>query len=568
MPGELQGAGEWIRIAASEEAALRKIVECIPNFSEGRDSQVIDEIVAAIQLVAGAVLLDRESDADHHRSVITFVAPPEAVVDAALAGARKAAELINLNQHTGEHPRMGATDVIPFVPISGVTMDECVALARQCGERMWRELQIPVYLYEKAAARPERENLASLRKGQFEGIRDEIAKKENRKPDYGEARVHPTAGITAVGARPPLIAYNVNLGTDNVEIANRVARAVRHLSGGLRYVKALGFELKDRHLSQVSMNMVNYEGTPLFRAFEMVKREAARYGVPVVGSEIVGLVPQAALNEVSDFYLQLENFSAKQILENRLATALEAAPPARSATASGSMPQVEIHPVVAGIAGTEQGSRKIQVAALKLSNSIGVFPDLVAAATPTPGGGSVAAATGMMAASLGQMVCNLTIGKPKYTGRKLRLQIIRTELTDLSAQLRELIQEDANSFEAVLKAYRLPKETDEQKAARAARIQSATMAAIDVPMRTAGQSLAVLKLLRELADVGNPNALSDAAVGAQLAYAAVKGASYNVQVNLSSLADQEAATRCGVEMTRLLAEAKTLADEMDAKANS
>jgi glutamate formiminotransferase/formiminotetrahydrofolate cyclodeaminase len=548
---------------------LRKIVECIPNFSEGRNTQVIDEIVAAIQSVAGAVLLDRESDADHHRSVITFVAPPEAVVDAAIAGARKAAELINLNKHTGEHPRMGATDVIPFVPISGVTMDDCVALARECGERMWRELQIPVYLYEKAATRAERENLANLRKGQFEGIRDEIAAKDSRKPDYGDARVHPTAGITAVGARPPLIAYNVNLGTDNVEIANKIARAVRHLSGGLRYVKALGFELKDRHLSQVSMNMVNYEGTPLFRAFEMVKREAERYGVAVVGSEIVGLVPQAALNDASDFYLQLENFSASQILENRLAAAMEEAQqkalPPKVKTPSQ---EVEIHPVVEGIPGTEQGSRKIQVAALKLSNAIGVFPDLVAAATPTPGGGSVAAATGMMAAALGQMVCNLTIGKPKYTGRKLRLQLIRTELTDLSAQLRELIAEDADSFEAVLKAYRLPKETGEQQAARAARIQSATLVAINVPMRTAAQSLQVLKLLRELADIGNPNALSDAAVGAQLAHAAIKGASYNVQVNLSSLADQRAAARCGDEMARLLIEAKILADEMDAKANS
>jgi glutamate formiminotransferase/formiminotetrahydrofolate cyclodeaminase len=317
------------------------------------------------------------------------------------------------------------------------------------------------------------------------------------------------------------------------------------------------------------MNMVNYEGTPLFRAFEMVKREAERYGVPVVGSEIVGLVPQAALNDSSDFYLQLENFSANQILENRLAAAMEEAPqtalPPKAKTPSL---EVEIHPVVEGIPGTELGSRKIQVAALKLSNSIGVFPDLVAAATPTPGGGSVAAATGMMAAALGQMVCNLTIGKPKYTGRKLRLQLVRTELTDLSAQLRELIAEDADSFEGVLKAYRLPKETDEQKAARAARIQSATLVAINVPMRTAAQSLQVLKLLRELADIGNPNALSDAAVGAQLAHAAVKSASYNVQVNLSSLADQKAAIRCGAEMARLLTEAKTLADEMDAKANS
>jgi glutamate formiminotransferase len=302
---------------------LRKIVECIPNFSEGRCAEVIDQIVAAIKSVPGAVLLDRESDADHNRSVVTFVAEPDRVIDAAIAGAKKAAELIDLNKHSGEHPRMGATDVIPFVPISGVTMDDCVQLARVCGERMWSELGIPVYLYEKAATRPERENLAAVRKGQFEGIRDEIVINEARRPDYGEARVHPTAGITAVGARPPLIAYNVNLGTSDIEVANKIARAVRHQTGGLRYVKALGFELKDRGIVQVSMNMVNYEGTPLFRAFEMIKREAERYGVRVVGSEIVGLVPQRALNAVADFYLQLESFSEDQILEHRLVAAME-----------------------------------------------------------------------------------------------------------------------------------------------------------------------------------------------------------------------------------------------------
>src|SRR5215213_5029949 len=302
---------------------MRKIVECIPNFSEGRDTEIIDRIVSAIKAVPGAVLLDRESDADHNRSVVTFVAPPDRVVDAAIAGASKAAELIDLNRHSGEHPRMGATDVIPFVPISGVTMDDCVQLARECGERMWRELSIPVYLYEKAARRPARENLAAIRKGQFEGIRDEIATSEARRPDFGEPRLHPSAGITAVGARPPLIAYNVNLGTSDVEIANKIARAVRHQTGGLRYVKALGFELKDRGIVQVSMNMVNYEGTPLYRAFELIKREAGRYGVTVVGSEIVGLVPQRALNDCADFFLQLENFSENQILEQRLQAAME-----------------------------------------------------------------------------------------------------------------------------------------------------------------------------------------------------------------------------------------------------
>ena len=304
---------------------MRNIVECIPNFSEGRRVEIIDQIVSAIRSVPDAVMLDRESDPNHNRSVVTFVAPADRVVDAAVAGARKAAELIDLNKHTGEHPRMGSTDVIPFVPISGVTMDDCIALARNCGERLWSELGIPVYLYEKAATRTERENLATVRKGQFEGIRDEIASSEARRPDFGEPRVHPTAGITAVGARPPLIAYNVNLGTADVQIANKIAKAVRHQSGGFRFVKALGFELKDRGIVQVSMNMVNFEGTPLFRVFELIRREAERYGVAVIGSEIVGLVPQGALNAVADFYLQLENFSENQILEHRLAGAIEEA---------------------------------------------------------------------------------------------------------------------------------------------------------------------------------------------------------------------------------------------------
>ena len=544
---------------------MRKIVECIPNFSEGRRVGVIDQIVAAIAAVPGAVLLDRESDADHNRSVVTFVAAPETVVDAAIAAARKAAELIDLRAHTGEHPRMGATDVIPFVPISGVTMDDCVALARQCGERMWRELQIPVYLYEKAAAGPDRENLANLRKGQFEGIRDEIATAESRKPDFGDPRVHPSAGITAVGARPPLIAYNVNLATDNVEIANKVARAVRHLSGGLRYVKALGFELKDRHLAQVSMNMVNYEATPLFRAFEMVKREAERYGVRVVGSEIVGLVPQAALNDCSDFFLQLENFSANQILENRLAAATRAS---IAAAAGGASSGVQIRPVVEGIEGGEQSSRKIQVAALKLENAIGLFPEMVAAGTPTPGGGSVSAQCGVMASALGQMMCNLTIGKPKYAEIEPRLKTIRTELEELSVRLRGLIGEDADSYEAVLKAYRLAKETDQQKAIRAVRIQAATLGAIEVPIQTAENSFEVLERLRELADIGNPNALPDIGVGAQLALTAIKGASYNVQVNLSSLTDEAASESFQAKIKRLLGEATVLVDEVDAKANA
>lgn len=515
---------------------MRKIVECIPNFSEGRRAEVIDEIVAAIQSVKGAVLLDRESDSNHNRSVVTFVAPPEAAVDAAIAAAKKAAELIDLNTHAGEHPRMGATDVIPFVPIANVTMDECVKLAEACGERMFQELGIPVYLYEKAARRPERENLAAVRKGQFEGIREEIAGKESRRPDFGEAHVHPTAGITAVGARPPLIAYNVNLGTDNIEIANKIARAVRHLSGGLRYVKALGFALSDRGIVQVSMNMVNFEGTPLFRAFEMIRREAERYGVAIIGSEIVGLVPQKALNEATDFYLQLENFSDNQILEHRLAAALE-----------------------------DQAANEEDSKDFTLDDRLGSFAEAVAANTPVPGGGSVAAHSGWLAASLGQMVCRLTIGKKRYADVEGRVKEIQSQLQLTGARLRELIVEDARSFDAVMQAMKLPKESDAEKAARAEQIKEATRGAILVPLETARLALEVLRQLAELAEIGNQNALSDASVGAQLACTAVKGAFYNVLINLSSLDDKTEAEEFRRQIEALVKEATNTAEQVEAR---
>ncbi|MEM3555537.1 MAG: glutamate formimidoyltransferase [Candidatus Micrarchaeia archaeon] len=297
---------------------MERIVECIPNFSEGRRKEVIDEIVGEVKKVKGVKLLDVESDVDHNRSVVTFIGEPKAVLEAAFLAAKKASELIDMNKHKGEHPRIGATDVIPFVPISNVTMEECVELAKKLGKRIADELKIPVYLYEAAATKPERVNLADIRKGEYEGLKKEIETNPERKPDYGAAKLHPTAGATVVGAREPLIAFNVNLGTSNIEIAKKIAKAVRFSSGGFKNVKAKGFDIKNRGIVQVSMNLTNYKETPIFRVFEMVKREAERYGVPVIGSEIVGLVPLDALVDVSDFYLQLENFKKTQILETRL----------------------------------------------------------------------------------------------------------------------------------------------------------------------------------------------------------------------------------------------------------
>jgi glutamate formiminotransferase len=295
-----------------------KLIESVTNISEGRDKEKIEEIASQVESVEGVALLDLDSDPDHHRTVISFVGWPEAVEEAVVCLLAKATELIDLREHRGEHPRMGAVDVIPLVPIRGSTMEECIALSKRVGRRISEEFGIPVYLYERSATRPERRDLAAIRKGQFEGFFAKI-KEPDWAPDFGERRVHPTAGVVAVGARPPLIAYNVNLGTSDLKVAKQIAKAVRYRSGGLRYVKALGFTLEERGIVQVSMNMTDYEKTSLFHAFELIKREAERYGVPVVGSEIVGLTPQRALNMVADFYLQLEDFSEDQILENRIA---------------------------------------------------------------------------------------------------------------------------------------------------------------------------------------------------------------------------------------------------------
>jgi glutamate formiminotransferase len=297
---------------------MTKIVECVPNFSEGRRVDVIDALANEIKKNEGVRLLDYEWDADHNRSVMTFVGDPQGVKKAAFSACAKAAELIDMNKHTGEHPRIGATDVIPFIPISDVTMEDCVKLANELGAEIGNKLGIPVYLYEHAATTRKRRNLADVRKGQYEGLRKDIETDPERRPDFGPLVLHATAGATVVGARMPLVAYNVNLATDDVSIAKSIAKAVRHSSGGLRYVKALGMEIKERGIVQVSMNLTNYEKTPIFRVFEMIKREADRYGVEILGSEIVGLIPQNALVDSAEFYLRIEDFKKSQVLENRL----------------------------------------------------------------------------------------------------------------------------------------------------------------------------------------------------------------------------------------------------------
>ena len=292
-------------------------MECVPNFSEGRDLQKIDQIVAPFRARAGVKLLDYSNDEDHNRLVVTVVSEPEPLREAVIEAIGVAVKLIDLNHHQGQHPRMGAVDVVPFIPIKGVTMEEAIALSREVGEEVARRYQLPVFLYEKSATAPHRENLAAIRKGEFEGMAEKIHQPEWH-PDYGPAERHPTAGTVAIGARMPLVAYNINLSTPSLEIAHDIAKKIRFIGGGLRYCKAMGVELKDRGITQVSINMTDYTRTALYRAFELVRIEARRYGVSIVGSEIIGLVPMEALIDTASYYLGLENFSMQQVLEARI----------------------------------------------------------------------------------------------------------------------------------------------------------------------------------------------------------------------------------------------------------
>ena len=481
---------------------MRKIVQCVPNFSEGRRRPVVDAIVAEIAGVADTLVLDVEMDADHNRCVVTFIGSPLAVEEAALKAVGKAAELIDLRQHKGEHPRMGATDVVPFVPISGVTMAECVEIARRVGEKIATTWRIPVYLYESAATRPDREDLAQVRKGEFEGIRDEIETNSDRRPDFGEARVHPSAGATAVGARMPLVAFNVNLATADIAVAKKIAKAVRGRSGGLRYAKALGFEIRERGITQVSMNLVNYEKTPIHRAFELVRLEAERHGVSVIGSEIVGLVPQQALVDSVDYFLRLENFTPAQILETRLEEKMAQA----RAASSGGWP---------------------------------AFVDSVFESTPTPGGGSVAALAGSLAAALAGMVAQLTLASKKYRDVTPEMEQIRDGARNRMEVLKSKVSEDAQAFEKVIKAMKMPRLSDDQKAARRKAIQEASKQAAEVPASTLRECAGVVGLIEAVAKRGNQASLSDAGVASLMCLACAEGAALNVLINLPSIEDEE-----------------------------
>ena len=445
-------------------------------------------------------VLDVESDANHNRSVLTFVGDPDGVKEAGLAVSAKAIELIDLNKHKGEHPRMGAVDVIPFIPISDVTIEECVQLARDFAKEFATRFRVPVYLYEAAATRPERKNLADVRKGEFEGLREQIGKNPEKVPDFGPNAIHPTAGATAIGARQILIAYNVNLATTDLGVAKKIAKQVRGKDGGLAAVKALGFELKDRGIVQVSMNMVDYKASQLFKAFELIRTLAEEQGVQVVESEVVGLVPQEALIDSAEFYLRLHGFKKDQILERKLA---------------------------------DSGSGQL------VSMSLAAFSSEVASEKPVPGGGSTSAYAVALAASLVSMVSRLTLKKAEYKKFWPPVNEILAEGENLRMQSLKFVDRDAESFDSLMKAYRLPKETDSDKQARSKAIQMGLKDAAQVPLETAGFAAQTVKAAKRLAEFANINALSDIRTAVFLAKAGLQGAGANVLTNLNGIKEAD-----------------------------
>ena len=462
------------------------LVECVPNFSEGRDTAVLEALRAAIVAVPGVRLLDVQADTAHHRSVFTFVAPPDAAAEAAFRAMRVATERIDLTTHVGEHPRMGATDVVPFIPVAGVTMDDCVGLARRLGERVGKDLSIPVYLYANAAARPERARLPDIRKGEFEGLRDRIGTDPAAEPDFGPRKIHPTAGCTAIGARPFLVAYNIYLDTADVSIAKAIAKKIRTSGGGLPGMQASGF-LVDGN-AQVSMNLLDIDVTSPAAAFAAVEAEARGRGVAVLKSEIVGLIPERAIVGAAAAALKCPD-AAEHLLEARIRAA--------------------------------EGP------------SLGGWIEDLAGGAPVPGGGSAAALAGTLAAALVAMVARLTIGRKAYATVEGRAKEILTEADRLRGELRRMVDEDAVAYSGVSQAYKIPKDDP----ARGPAVDAALVAAARTPAEVAKRAARVLVLAKEIETIGNTNAASDARVASLLAGAAIEGAVENIKVNVAAMSD-------------------------------
>lgn len=499
----------------NERYFMQKLVECVPNFSNGRSPHIYQTIAEAIASVPRIRVLGISPDVDHNRTVVTFVGEPADVIEAAFRGIQKAAELINLDEHSGEHPRLGATDVCPLIPIQNMTMKECVGLAHELGQRVGNELGIPVYLYAHAATRPDRVRLPDIRQGEYEAWKTQIGQETSRIPDYGPTVAKP-CGATTIGARPFLIAYNLFLNTPDVNIAKKIARAIRESSGGLKNIQAKGFWVHGQ--AQVSMNLMDFYQTPIHRVQEMVKREAAHWGTAVTHAELIGLIPQQALLDAAKWYLQLKKLKPEQILE-----------------------------------------QKIQATADPLVDSVSAFVQATAEDTPAPGGGAVAALAGSLAAALTQMVAGLTLGRKKYADVAEQAQEIRTQAEQLRQQLLTAIPADGQAFEEVLATQR---NKSIPKAARQQKVQEALENAINIPLHIAGLALEVAQLAKHVAQVGNLYALTDASASGIMARAAVQTAVLNVRINAKSLINPDQADGYLRQAIALESEATLLAEEI------
>ena len=530
---------------------MQKLIECVPNFSDGRDPNIIRQITAAIESVDGVSLLDVDPGASTNRTVVTFVGSPEAAVEAAFRGIQKAAELIDMRKHKGAHPRMGATDVCPFVPVSDVSWEEAIACAKQLGKRVAEELNIPVYLYEKAARDPSRSNLSVIRAGEYEGFFEKI-KKPAWKPDFGPSAFNEKSGATAIGARNFLVAYNVNLNTKAVRRANSVAFDVREngriktedgtprgkpvldengepvrIPGMLKHVKAIGWYVEEYGIAQVSMNLTNIEETPLHAAFDACNQAANKRGLRVTGSEIVGMVPKKCLVDAGRYFLRKQKWSEGASEEELIDIAIR------------SMGLSELKPFDPREKIIEFKMESADSRKSLLKMDLRQFCNETLSDSPAPGGGSVAALMGALGASLGGMVANLSAGKRGWDDKLKYFSDWAVKAQQLKDELLFLVDEDTAAFKKVIDAFALPKESAEEKAARSAAIESATKYAAEVPLKVMETASKSYQLLSEMAEKGNPNSISDVGVGALATRACVEGAALNVRINLGQLKDEK-----------------------------
>ncbi|MFC1586814.1 glutamate formimidoyltransferase [Planctomycetota bacterium] len=505
---------------------MSQLFECVPDYSEGKDRSKVDAIVAELTAVDGVKLLDVQLDGDHNRSVVTIVGEGDALVEAAFRSAVKAIELIDLNHHKGEHPRMGAMDVCPFTPLKNASMKDAVALANKLGKRLGEELEVPVFLYGDAATRNDRRALPNVRRGEFEGLRDEIGKNPDKVPDYGPNKIHATAGAFAVGAREFLIAFNVNLDSTDLEAAKEIAKNIRGTSGGFKFVRSMGFPLAERdNIAQVSMNLVNYKVSGMLAVYNAIREQAEAKGIKVLDGELVGLVPNDALVDVAVKHLQIADFSSSQIIENKL---------------------------------TEAGVEGAFTAQPDIYECYQPFFEVLSSKAPTPGGGTVSAVVGALAGALGSMVAFLTSGKPQFKDIKDQCLECKENLGRLCDELKDLARKDAEAFDEVAKCLAMPRATDEEKEKRLKVMEDATYGAIKIPIEVMEKCLEVLEVINVVAEIGTPAAASDVGVGTLLGLAGLRGAKLNVDINLLGITNQDYVTETSTHAEHLLAKAQEL----------